>query len=275
MAAALTETGPRIRRDEQANRAVLVSPPKDVSVQRKVLHVPRARVAACPHSNFLYAGLSRHLREMAVQRASQRPGARSENPVAFVQIKPGEEFIGEKVAGAAPVEPGRVVLSIVSQQTAMARRVTLSHTVENVDRITQRRDDMVAERRHIAVAARGRVVEEDGLPDRPVMRPARAHGDADFLLLDTEATAECAPQGDADGERRPSIGQSRKLQFEDVGGAAAAQRQPPLDCEPGAVAPAAAIQILPAPQTCVFVLGAFPAVRLGLPDRYEGELSPR
>ena len=106
---------------------------------------------------------------------------------------------------------------------------------------------MVAERRHIAVTARGRVVEEDGLPDRLVMRPALAHGDTDFLLLDSEATAECAPQGDPNRERRPAIGQSRKLQFEDVGGATAAQRQSPLDCEPGTVAPAAAILILPAP----------------------------
>ena len=72
---------------------------------------------------------------MAGQRTSQRPGVRSEHPVAFVQFKPGEECIGEKVAGVVPVEPGRVVLSIVGQQTAMARCVTLSHTVEDADRI--------------------------------------------------------------------------------------------------------------------------------------------
>ena len=135
MAAALTEAGPRIRRDEQANRAVLVRPPKDVSVERKVLHVPRAGVATCPHSNLLYARLPRHLREMARQRTGQRPGVRSENPVAFVQLEPGEELIGEKVASAVPVEPGRVVLSIVGQQTAMARYITLSHTIEDIDRI--------------------------------------------------------------------------------------------------------------------------------------------
>ena len=72
---------------------------------------------------------------MAGQRTGQHSGVRSENPVVFVQIKPGEEFIGEEVAGAVPVEPGRVVLSIVGQQTGMARGVTPSHAVEDVDRI--------------------------------------------------------------------------------------------------------------------------------------------
>ena len=74
----------------------------------------------------------------------QDTGVRSEDSVAFMQLKPGEKFVGEKVACRVPVELGRVVLGIPGQQTAMAGGVALVDAIENSDRLAQRGDDMIA-----------------------------------------------------------------------------------------------------------------------------------
>ena len=85
----------------------------------------------------------------------------------------------------------------------MTGGIALPCAVQDGDRFTQGRGDVITQRRHTPVATRGCVVEEDGLLNRTLIRPALAYSDPDFLLLNTETAAKGASQGDANRQGPP------------------------------------------------------------------------
>ena len=144
------------------------------------------------------------------------------------------------------VEPRRVVLGVEGQQAAMAGSVALLSTVEDVERFAQRRGSLIAECRHIAVAAHRFVVEKDRLQDRFIRCLALAHADSHLPFLDAKTHAEGAPQSDPERLGGIPVLQSEELELEDVGSAAASEREPALDGESGSGATAAAVRFLSA-----------------------------
>ena len=145
----------------------------------------------------------------------------------------------------------------------MTGSVALFSTVEDVYRLVQCRSNLIAQRRHIAVAARRFIVEKDRLQDCFVRCPAWAHANSHFPFLNAKTSAEGAPQSDPERQRSAPVLQSEELEFEDVGGATASKREPALDGKSGSSAAATAIPSLSTPKARVSILKGVRDILLG------------
>ena len=198
MAASLIEFFHGGRSDEQSNQPFVIGPSQDISVKREVLYIPGIRVAAHPQSNLFHTGLPCDFRKVANQWAGQSTGVRSEEAVAFLEIKTIKALSGQKFAGFVSIELGRVVLSVEAEKTSVASHVAFFRTVKNFKGLAQYRDDVITQRPHIAIAARRSIIEKYRSLSRSISGLARAFRYADFLFLNAKPVTKGAPQGDAE-----------------------------------------------------------------------------
>ena len=122
-----------------------------------------------------------------------------------------------------PVELGGVVLGVEGEEAAVAGGVAFFGAVEDRDALAKCRSHVITKACDVAVSAGCRIEEEYRLEDALVGRPCRTNADAYFLLLDPEAPAKGAPQGDPERKRGPGIDKAFELKLEDVGGPASAE----------------------------------------------------